>query len=258
MLRTINVFDSALPLGFSKFRFTSVCKLSYYAIYTVDAVKAGISTWRTTDDGHLPSMQWSFNGGNPDIGGSQVGYWGNEGGLFSKIVRCDDIPEKFMYYQYPSGTATSDFIDPGTNETISEMVYQWWTEYGGYNETGDQVFGEAPSLPAECAPCIEAMPCFDWTGCSFLDFESQTWSAPYDVCTPAFACLPCYPECTVPEAEVPATPSSAPVTPTTAPVVSTTTPVSATSAPTDSSAVTFSVTGVATMMMMMTTAGFLF
>jgi len=336
---------------------------------TVDAIKAAIGTWRTTDDGHLPSMLWSFNGGQPDIGGSQVGYWGNAGGLFSKIVRCDDIPEKFMYYQYPNNTATGDFIDPETNQTLSEMVYQWWTDYGGYNDKGEQVFGESPSdslpeecaacvdaipcfddtgcslldfesqtwnapyndctpafaclpcfpeckdpteappaecaacveavpcfddtgcsfldfesqtwsapydectpafaclpcfpeckdpteaPPAECAACVEAVPCFDDTGCSFLDFESQTWSAPYDECTPAFACLPCFPECKAPATEAPATPTMAPATPTTAPVASTTAPVTATSAPADSGAAAMSVTTAVVMMMM---AGFLF
>ncbi|CAJ1937029.1 unnamed protein product [Cylindrotheca closterium] len=51
---------------------------------TLEAVKAAIATWRTTDGGHLPSIVWSFNGGSPDLGGSQIGIWGNIGAIECK------------------------------------------------------------------------------------------------------------------------------------------------------------------------------
>jgi hypothetical protein len=172
---------------------------SYLFPLTVDAVKAAITTWRTTDDGHLPAMLWSFLGGQPDQGGSEVGVWGENGGLFTKIIKCDDIPDKFMYYQYPNGVATSDFIDPETNETISEMIYQWWTEYGGYDETGEQQFGEAFKLTQECAGCAEAFACFD-DFCEFIDWEARTWDASYSFCDLAAPCAFCFsPICSPPE-----------------------------------------------------------
>lgn len=113
------------------------CKL----LATVQAAKDVVRTWRTTDEGHLPTMDWTFFGGDPNSGGSQIAFWGNDGGLFSKIVRCSDIPTELMYYEYPNGIATSDYIDPTTNLTISEMMYQWWYMYGGFDpETGEQVY----------------------------------------------------------------------------------------------------------------------
>ena len=142
-------------------------------------------------------MTWSFAGGNPEAGGSEVGYWGNEGGLYSKIVKCDDIPPELLFYDYPDGIATSDFVDPTTNETVSDMMYAWWVSYGGYDPTtGEQVFGEAPMLPEECRSCIEATPCFEGWGCSLLDAESGTWGDPFGDCGPAFPfCYQCFPEC---------------------------------------------------------------
>lgn len=164
---------------------------------TVGAVKAAIETWRNTDEAHLPSILWSMAGGNPEAGGSQVGYWGNAGGLFSKIVKCSDIPENLLFYEYPNGTAVSDYIDPTTNMSVSDMIYKWWVGYGGFDPaTGEQVFGKAPSLPEECRACVEAIPCFQGDGCNALDPAAGTWASPYDSCAPAIACLECFPECT--------------------------------------------------------------
>jgi len=164
---------------------------------TVEAVKDAIGTWRSTEEGHLPSMLWSFNGGNPDAGGSEVGYWGNAGGLFSKIVKCSDIPEKLLYYEYPNGVGVADYIDPTTNMSVSDMMYEWWTGYGGYDPaTGEQVYNTAFSLPEECRPCIDSIPCFRGQGCNLLDLATGTWPAPYDGCAFAIDCLECHPECT--------------------------------------------------------------
>ena len=62
-------------------------------------------------------------------------------------------------------------------------------------------FPECPAeKEAECADCSVAAPCFDEFGCSVLDFETGTWSAPYDQCGEgAFECLPCFPECQKPD-----------------------------------------------------------
>jgi hypothetical protein len=105
-----------------------------------------------------------------------------------------------MYYRYPDDVATSDFIDPETNVTVSNLMYQWWTNYAGFDENGEQVFGEASedTLTGACAPCAQTRPCFSALGCSSLDFETGTWAEPYDECAPAFPCLECFPDCEAP------------------------------------------------------------
>eukprot|EP00956_Cyclotella_meneghiniana_P026585 scaffold57815_cov53-Cyclotella_meneghiniana.AAC.3 len=44
---------------------------------TVDAVKDTIATWRSSEEGHLPSLTWVYNGGDPENGGSEYGIWGD-------------------------------------------------------------------------------------------------------------------------------------------------------------------------------------
>lgn len=163
---------------------------------TLTAIKSAVATWRESEDGHLESINWAFNAGNPSLGGSEagggeLGYWGNFGGLYTKTVWCDEIPEEMMYYSYPNDTAVSDFVDPLTNTTVSEMMYQWWTEYGSIGNDGQHIYDDP------CRNCGDAAPCFDEAGgCAAFDKTTGEWSGDaYALCNQgAIGCAPCYAE----------------------------------------------------------------
>ena len=72
--------------------------------------------------------------------------------------------------------AVSDYVDPETNITVAEEIYNWWTSTCGWNEIGVQVCGpyEEPTCDpcfAECAPCQacvgiwEVPPCAECAPC---------------------------------------------------------------------------------------------
>ena len=160
---------------------------------TVEAVKAAVETFRSTETGHLPAISFAYNGGSPENGGSEVPGWGNFGSLLSKVVLCDDIPEHLMYYTYPNDTAVTDFVDEGLNITFAESVYQWWSNYCGWID-GQQVCEED-----SCAQCAEAAPCFsESAGCSAFDTETRQWiGEAYSLCNSedTIQCAPCFPDC---------------------------------------------------------------
>ena len=155
---------------------------------TVDAVKDTIATWRSSEEGHLPSLTWVYNGGDPENGGSEYGIWGDPsvGLLVSKIVVCEDIPDRIMYYRYPEDVAISDYVDPETNITIAEEIYNWWTSTCGYVD-GAQVCG--PYVPPEptCQPwCADCAPCQACVGYMEMDECAE--------CKPCSPCEVCWEE----------------------------------------------------------------
>lgn len=75
------------------------------------AVNSNITAWRTKASLHLPNMNWAGSSG-----------WGDAGGAFFKVLRCDDIPTLFR-----SGTKDRDadtLMDDGEN-FLDATTRQW-------------------------------------------------------------------------------------------------------------------------------------
>jgi len=110
-----------------------------------------------------------------------LAYW-----LHTKIVVCEDIPDRIMYYRYPEDVAISDYVDPETNITIAEEIYNWWTNYCGHWD-GAQVCG--PYVPPEptCKPwCADCAPCQACVGYMEMDECAE--------CKPCSPCEVCWEE----------------------------------------------------------------
>lgn len=88
-----------------------------------EQVRSLVRTWRTSDGGHLPMLNWVFNGGNTSQNGSIVAGWGTGGGLRAKVVSCSSIPQKFFYQ---TNDLSDDYIAAGSSMTCQDEAYLTW------------------------------------------------------------------------------------------------------------------------------------
>lgn len=82
---------------------------------TVKEIADAIITWRTTEAGHWPNM----HAGSNKTGGAYQ--WGYQGGLFAKIVPCDELPDGIIKERH-----ACDEVNPKTGKLYADDWWQVW------------------------------------------------------------------------------------------------------------------------------------
>lgn len=82
---------------------------------TIKEIKDTIYTWRTTEAGHWPNMHSVAKNGT---GAYQ---WGYQGGLFAKIVPCEEIPKDIIKQSH-----ACDEVDSKTGKLHADYWWQTW------------------------------------------------------------------------------------------------------------------------------------
>eukprot|EP00961_Rhodomonas_salina_P291818 3932354-Rhodomonas_salina.2 len=91
------------------------------------------SEWRSSEDGHLPHIQWV-------IQGSEVPGWGSDGQLLAKVIVCKDIDPMFMYPE-PFARESSK-----NGKTWAQLAFEEWNKHCGVGpfNRGDCTYAAPP------------------------------------------------------------------------------------------------------------------
>jgi rubredoxin len=138
--------------------------------FTSENAAAGnefVSSWLSQPMQHRPNTFWAMTSGQGQAeegnqccggvksavsGGNGTGLpginWGNNGGIFSKVVPCADINEKFMYPKGPHGTGFYGVDALSAEDSSKTFMTQVWEEWNKHC-----AIPVVPSAtPSDCTP----------------------------------------------------------------------------------------------------------
>jgi len=169
---------------------------------------AFISTWLAQPLQHRPNTFWATTSGQGSTepgndccggvksavsGGNGTGspniFWGNNGGIFSKVVPCADIGSRFHYPKGPHGTGffgVDAISEANSSKTFMTEVYEEWNRHCGIPTAG--VSSVSDCTPPEPAPGSQAA----ISGVSFMNHMAGASPPPTPVSSaPVHQCSRC-------------------------------------------------------------------